>query len=83
LTHHRNACAACPLTRTKQQQKRRETKSDATGVNNYFGRTAGGREEKDRQDDAGADRRKRKELDEKVKNGGDKNIKIRTNQVLP
>jgi hypothetical protein len=37
LTHHRNACAACPLTRTKQQQKRRETKSDATGVNNISG----------------------------------------------
>jgi hypothetical protein len=26
---------------------------------------------------------KRKELDEKVENGGDENIKIRTNQILP
>ena len=26
---------------------------------------------------------KRKELDEKVDNGGDENIKIRTNQILP
>lgn len=26
---------------------------------------------------------KRNELDEKVENGGDENIKIRTNQILP
>ena len=26
---------------------------------------------------------KRKELDKKVENGGDENIKIRTNQILP
>lgn len=58
--------------------------SDATGVNNISGGTL----EEDAKKKTGKTMQeltdeKRKELDEKVKNGGDENIKIRTNQVLP
>lgn len=58
--------------------------SDATGVNNISGGTL----DEDAKKKTGKTMQeltdeKRKELDEKVKNGGDENIKIRNNQVLP
>lgn len=58
--------------------------SDATGVNNISGGTL----EKDVKKKTGKTMQeltdeKRKELDKKVEQGGDENIKIRTNQILP
>lgn len=58
--------------------------SDATGVTNISGGTLDG----DAKKKTGKTMQeltdeKRKELDKKVEQGGDENIKIRTNQILP
>jgi hypothetical protein len=64
--------------------KRETEMSDATGVNNI----SGGSLDQDAKKKTGKTmeeltNEKRKELDKKVENGGDENIKIRTNQILP
>ncbi|WP_244374987.1 hypothetical protein [Nitrobacter winogradskyi] len=58
--------------------------SDATGVNNI----SGGSLDEEAKKKTGKTMEeltdeKRKELDKKVEQGGDENIKIRTNQILP
>ncbi len=57
--------------------------SDATGVNNISGGTLDDAKKKTGKTMQELTDEKRKELDKKVEQGGDENIKIRTNQILP
>lgn len=57
---------------------------DATGVNNVSGAELDAEaKKKTGKTMEQLTEEKRKELDKKVENGGDDNIKIRTNQILP